>query len=43
MDWFLPNDTIGITAGTSTPDNLINEVEQQLRQTRREQHEQCLV
>ena len=26
--WFFEDDTVGITAGTSTPDNVINEVEQ---------------
>jgi 4-hydroxy-3-methylbut-2-enyl diphosphate reductase len=30
-EWFLESDTVGITAGTSTPDNLIDEVEQQIR------------
>jgi 4-hydroxy-3-methylbut-2-en-1-yl diphosphate reductase len=29
-EWFLPGDTVGITAGTSTPDRLIDIVEQQL-------------
>ena len=29
-DWFQADDTVGITAGTSTPDTLINEVEQWL-------------
>jgi 4-hydroxy-3-methylbut-2-en-1-yl diphosphate reductase len=42
-EWFFANDVVGITAGTSTPDKLINEVEQQLKQTRKEQHENCLV
>jgi len=42
-DWFLADDVVGITAGTSTPDNLIAEVEQQIKQTRKEQHENCLV
>ena len=42
-DWFLPDDLVGITAGTSTPDNLIEEVERQLEQTKTEQHEKCLV
>ncbi|HUA38859.1 MAG TPA: hypothetical protein VMA35_10750, partial [Candidatus Sulfopaludibacter sp.] len=27
-DWFHPEDTVGITAGTSTPDTVIAEVEQ---------------
>ena len=42
-DWFCESDTVGITAGTSTPDHLINQVEQQIKQTRKEQHENCLV
>jgi 4-hydroxy-3-methylbut-2-enyl diphosphate reductase len=42
-NWFFADDVIGITAGTSTPDYLINEVEQQIKQTRKEQHENCLV
>jgi 4-hydroxy-3-methylbut-2-enyl diphosphate reductase len=33
-EWFGDADTVGITAGTSTPDGLINEVEQQLKQMR---------
>jgi 4-hydroxy-3-methylbut-2-enyl diphosphate reductase len=31
-EWFSPGDTVGITAGTSTPDSVINEVEHQLRE-----------
>jgi 4-hydroxy-3-methylbut-2-enyl diphosphate reductase len=42
-DWFLADDVIGITAGTSTPDNLIAKVEQRIEQTRKEQPEKCLV
>jgi 4-hydroxy-3-methylbut-2-enyl diphosphate reductase len=38
-EWFLAEDTVGVTAGTSTPDNLIAEVEQQLEYARKEQHE----
>jgi len=38
-EWFLADDAVGITAGTSTPDNIIAEVEQQLEYTRKEQHE----
>ncbi len=30
-EWFLAEDIIGITAGTSTPDNMIDEIEQQLK------------
>lgn len=30
-DWFEPEDTVGLTAGTSTPDTLIDAVEQTLR------------
>lgn len=30
-EWFRESDTVGITAGTSTPDILINEVENQIR------------
>jgi 4-hydroxy-3-methylbut-2-enyl diphosphate reductase len=39
-EWFCPNDIVGITAGTSTPDNLIDQIEQQIK---RNQHENCLV
>jgi 4-hydroxy-3-methylbut-2-enyl diphosphate reductase len=42
-DWFFADDVVGITAGTSTPDNLIAEVEQQIKLTRKEQNEKCLV
>jgi 4-hydroxy-3-methylbut-2-enyl diphosphate reductase IspH len=42
-EWFFAGDNIGITAGTSTPDKLINEVEQQIKQIRKEQNENCLV
>ena len=42
-EWFCEPDTVGITAGTSTPDSLIHEVERQLKQTTREHHEKCLV
>jgi 4-hydroxy-3-methylbut-2-enyl diphosphate reductase len=39
-DWFFADDLIGITAGTSTPDQLIAEVEQQIQQLHpiKEQH-----
>jgi 4-hydroxy-3-methylbut-2-en-1-yl diphosphate reductase len=42
-EWFGAADTVGITAGTSTPDILINEVEQQLKQMGKEQHEKYMV
>jgi 4-hydroxy-3-methylbut-2-enyl diphosphate reductase len=44
-DWFLAEDLVGVTAGTSTPDNLIDEVEQQLKQLsqRKQTHENCMV
>lgn len=32
-EWFRPNDTVGITAGTSTPDSIISAIEMQLHQT----------
>jgi 4-hydroxy-3-methylbut-2-enyl diphosphate reductase len=44
--WFLAADIVGLTAGTSTPDTLINEVEQRIQQISREQnenHENCVV
>ena len=31
-DWFLDTDVVGITAGTSTPDDVIERVEQRIRQ-----------
>jgi 4-hydroxy-3-methylbut-2-enyl diphosphate reductase len=42
-EWFHNTDTVGITAGTSTPDHLITEVEQRIKQPRQEQREKCLV
>jgi 4-hydroxy-3-methylbut-2-enyl diphosphate reductase len=42
-EWFHHANTVGITAGTSTPDAAITEAEQQIKQTRKEQHEKCLV
>lgn len=30
-EWFAPNSTVGITAGTSTPDTLIDQVEERVR------------
>ena len=38
-EWFLADDIVGLTAGTSTPDNVINEVEQQLKQLTKAQRE----
>jgi 4-hydroxy-3-methylbut-2-enyl diphosphate reductase len=31
-EWFLDTDVVGITAGTSTPDDVIARVEQRIRQ-----------
>ena len=44
-DWFFADDVVGITAGTSTPDILINEIEQHIQQLNpiKEHHEKCLV
>jgi 4-hydroxy-3-methylbut-2-enyl diphosphate reductase len=42
-DWFLADDVVGVTAGTSTPDSVIAEVEQRLVNANQEQHEKCLV
>jgi 4-hydroxy-3-methylbut-2-enyl diphosphate reductase len=42
-DWFAGAETVGITAGTSTPDNIINEVEQHIKTLRKAQNENCLV
>jgi len=44
-EWFLAEDIVGLTAGTSTPENIIAEVEQRLTQThqQKEQHEKCMV
>jgi 4-hydroxy-3-methylbut-2-enyl diphosphate reductase IspH len=41
-DWFGAEDVVGLTAGTSTPDKLIAEVELQLRQMTQQPHEKCL-
>ncbi|HEV2691438.1 MAG TPA: 4-hydroxy-3-methylbut-2-enyl diphosphate reductase [Verrucomicrobiae bacterium] len=41
-DWFFKDDMVGITAGTSTPDKIIDEVEQRLKQTK-EHLQGCLV
>jgi 4-hydroxy-3-methylbut-2-enyl diphosphate reductase len=43
QEWFCGAETVGITAGTSTPDKLIDEIEQQLKQIEKEQHEKHLV
>ena len=42
-EWFADAETVGITAGTSTPDNVINEVEQLIKTLRKEQNEYCMV
>jgi 4-hydroxy-3-methylbut-2-enyl diphosphate reductase len=42
-DWFADAETVGITAGTSTPEIVINEVEQRVKTLRKEQNENCLV
>jgi 4-hydroxy-3-methylbut-2-enyl diphosphate reductase len=42
-EWFAAAETVGITAGTSTPDNIINEVEQHIKTLRKEQNENCMV
>lgn len=42
-EWFCAEDVVGLTAGTSTPDSVIAEVEQRLIQSPKEQHEKCLV
>jgi len=42
-EWFADAETVGITAGTSTPDNVINEVEQHIKTLRKEQNENCMV
>jgi 4-hydroxy-3-methylbut-2-enyl diphosphate reductase len=43
-DWFQPEDIVGLTAGTSTPDIVIEAVEQKLKQLQpKEEHENCLV
>jgi 4-hydroxy-3-methylbut-2-enyl diphosphate reductase len=33
-DWFFDDDAVGLTAGTSTPDNVIDEIEQRLQAMR---------
>jgi 4-hydroxy-3-methylbut-2-enyl diphosphate reductase len=41
--WFRADDIVGLTAGTSTPDGIINEVEQVIETLAKEHHENCLV
>ena len=36
-EWFQADDTVGLTAGTSTPDSIIHEVERQLHEFARQQ------
>ena len=43
QEWFGGAETVGITAGTSTPDKLIDEVEERLKQIEKEQYEKHLV
>lgn len=42
VEWFLAEDVVGLTAGTSTPDSIIAEVEQQIKNLRKEECEKCL-
>jgi 4-hydroxy-3-methylbut-2-enyl diphosphate reductase len=42
-EWFAGTESVGITAGTSTPDNIINEVEHYIKTLKKEQNENCLV
>jgi len=42
-EWFRPEDVVGITAGTSTPDTTINEVERRIHQFEKVPHEKHLV
>ena len=41
-EWFREDDTIGLTAGTSTPDYLINEIEQAIQLACKVKQESCL-
>ena len=41
-EWFREDDAIGLTAGTSTPDYLINEIEQAIQLACKVKHESCL-
>jgi 4-hydroxy-3-methylbut-2-enyl diphosphate reductase len=38
-EWFSGAETVGLTAGTSTPDSIINEIEQKLQSMPKEQYE----
>jgi 4-hydroxy-3-methylbut-2-enyl diphosphate reductase len=38
--WFGPDDTVGLTAGTSTPDSVIEEIERSLLQISRQRSQQ---
>jgi 4-hydroxy-3-methylbut-2-enyl diphosphate reductase len=40
-DWFFGAETVGLTAGTSTPDNVINQIEQRLRELSAKLEEHC--
>lgn len=42
-EWFAGAETVGLTAGTSTPDSIINSIEQKLQSIPKEQYEKCLV
>ena len=42
-EWLRDEDTVGITAGTSTPEKLIHEVESQIKGTDKRPQEPCLV
>jgi 4-hydroxy-3-methylbut-2-en-1-yl diphosphate reductase len=42
-EWFRPEDVVGITAGTSTPDATIDDIERRLRRLEKEIHEKHLV
>jgi len=42
-EWFADAETVGLTAGTSTPDKVINAIEQHINSLRKESCENCLV
>jgi|GEM_PF-4685787 len=42
-DWFQPDDIVGITAGTSTPDAVIEGVHRRLDRLGTEKHERQMV